>query len=119
MATRHFGSGAIFMVEELSYHRLRASQERTAALQSRNQRVRLIHIELAERYEERVRAMIAHSERPATLVGESRQAAGIGSEPLRIHLRALGSGSHCTLAVLRNRQEDRLLVKHFGPSWRS
>lgn len=51
------------MVEELRYNRLRASQERSAALQARDPHVRHVHVEMAERYEERVRAM--------TVVGEA------------------------------------------------
>lgn len=47
---------------DLSYYRRRASEERTAALQSRDPRVRKAHSELAERYEERVRGMATHHE---------------------------------------------------------
>ena len=40
---------------DVSYNRQRASEERTAALQSKDARARRVHVELAERYEERVR----------------------------------------------------------------
>jgi hypothetical protein len=40
---------------DVCYDRWRASEERTAALQARDLRARRVHIELAERYEERVR----------------------------------------------------------------
>lgn len=50
------------MTTDLSYYRRRASEERTAALNSRDLRVRRVHAELADRYEERVRAMAAHHE---------------------------------------------------------
>jgi hypothetical protein len=50
------------LTNDLSYYRRRASEERTAALNSRDARVRGVHSELAERYEERVRGMAAHHE---------------------------------------------------------
>lgn len=50
------------MTSDLSYYRRRASEERTAALNSRDQRVRRAHVEMAERYEERVRSMATHQE---------------------------------------------------------
>lgn len=50
------------MTSDLSYYRRRASEERTAALNSRDSRVRQVHLEMAERYEERVRGMAAHHE---------------------------------------------------------
>ncbi len=50
------------MTSDLSYYRRRASEERTAALNTRDVRVRKVHNEMAERYEERVRAMAAHHE---------------------------------------------------------
>ena len=50
------------MTSDLSYYRRRASEERTAALNSRDLRVRRVHIEMAERYEDRVRGMAAHHE---------------------------------------------------------
>lgn len=50
------------MVEQLQYDCLRASQERTAALHARDPRVRRIHQQLAERYEERARALAARGE---------------------------------------------------------
>ena len=50
------------MTTDLSYYRRRASEERTAALNSRDPRVRRVHDQMAERYEERVRGMTAHHE---------------------------------------------------------
>jgi len=47
---------------DLSYFRKRASEERTAAINARDPRVRKVHNEMAERYEERVRGMAAHHE---------------------------------------------------------
>ena len=56
-------SGAGTVANDLSYYRRRASEERTAALNSRDLRVRRVHITMAEAYEERVREMTAHHER--------------------------------------------------------
>jgi hypothetical protein len=50
------------VTSDLSYYRRRASEERTAALNTRDVRVRQVHTEMAERYEERVRGMAAHHE---------------------------------------------------------
>jgi hypothetical protein len=50
------------VTSDLSYYRRRASEERTAALNSRDARVRRAHTEMAERYEERVRGMATHHE---------------------------------------------------------
>ncbi len=50
------------MTNDLSYYRRRASEERTAALNARDPRVRRVHVQLAESYEERVRGMAAHHE---------------------------------------------------------
>jgi two-component sensor histidine kinase len=50
------------VTNDLSYYRRRASEERTAALNSRDPRVRRVHAEMAERYEDRVRGMAAHHE---------------------------------------------------------
>jgi two-component sensor histidine kinase len=50
------------VTSDLSYYRRRVSDERTAALNARDPRVRRVHTEMAERYEERVRAMAAHHE---------------------------------------------------------
>ncbi|HEX3422471.1 MAG TPA: hypothetical protein VHS33_03600 [Sphingomicrobium sp.] len=50
------------MTNDLSYYRRRASEERTAALNTRDARARKVHNDLAERYEERVRVMAAHHE---------------------------------------------------------
>ena len=47
---------------DLSYFRKRASEERTAALNAPDARVRKAHVEMAERYEDRVRGMAAHHE---------------------------------------------------------
>ena len=55
-------SGADTVTNDLSYYRRRASEERTAALNSRDTRVRKVHSEMADRYEERVRGMAAHHE---------------------------------------------------------
>jgi hypothetical protein len=54
--------GAGTLTSDLSYYRRRASEERTAALNSRDIRVRRVHMELAERYESRVRGMATHHE---------------------------------------------------------
>lgn len=51
------------MQNDLSYYRRRASEERTLALQARQPSVRRIHVEMAERYEARVRGMAVHNER--------------------------------------------------------
>jgi hypothetical protein len=55
-------SGADTVINDLSYFLRRASEERTAAIYSRDPRVREVHVEMAERYEERVRGMAAHHE---------------------------------------------------------
>lgn len=41
------------------YFRRRASEERTAALQARHAQVREAHLQMAERYEDLVRAIVA------------------------------------------------------------
>ena len=51
------------MTSDLSYFLRRASEERTAALYAKDPRVRRVHLEMAERYEERIRKMAAHHER--------------------------------------------------------
>ena len=51
------------MQTDLSYFLKRASEERTAALHVRDPNVRQTHVELAERYEKRVRDLAAHQER--------------------------------------------------------
>ena len=56
-------SGAGTVTNDLSYFRKRASEERTAALNARDPRVRRAHVHMAEAYEDRVRAMTAHHER--------------------------------------------------------
>ena len=55
-------AGAAAMKSDLSYFLKRASEERTAALHVRNARVREAHVELAQRYEERVRDMTTRHE---------------------------------------------------------
>lgn len=55
-----FGAGA--MTNDVSYFLRRASDERTAAIHARDPRVRKVHLEMAERYEARVREMTAHHE---------------------------------------------------------
>lgn len=50
------------MESDLAYFRRRASEERTAALQAKHLQVRKAHAQLAERYEDLVRAL-ADSER--------------------------------------------------------
>lgn len=55
-------SGADALTSDLSYYRRRASEERTAALNSRDPRVRRAHADMADLYEERVRGMAAHHE---------------------------------------------------------
>ena len=52
------------MTCDLSYLRRRASEERSAALQSRDVRVRRVHAAMADCYEELVRAQ-TWQERPA------------------------------------------------------
>lgn len=47
------------MRADLSYFRRRASEERTAAFQAGDPRVRKVHIDMAERYERRVRGLAA------------------------------------------------------------
>ena len=56
-------SGAGAMPNDLSYFLKRASDERTAALHARDPRARKAHLEMAERYEARVREISAHQER--------------------------------------------------------
>jgi hypothetical protein len=47
------------MESDVSYFRLRASEERTAALRARGSKARQSHLALAERYEDLVRAIAA------------------------------------------------------------
>ena len=56
-------SGAGAMMNDYSYFLKRASDERTAAIHARDPRVRKVHLDMAERYEERIREMTAHHER--------------------------------------------------------
>jgi hypothetical protein len=51
------------MMNDYSYFLKRASDERTAAMYARDPRVRQVHLDMAERYEERVREMTVHHER--------------------------------------------------------
>ena len=51
------------MMNYYSYFLKRASDERTAAMYARDPRVRQVHLDMAERYEERVREMTVHHER--------------------------------------------------------
>lgn len=50
------------VTSDRSYFLLRASQERTAALQVRDSRARVAHQQMAERYETRVREMTSRRE---------------------------------------------------------
>ena len=50
-------SGACRIESDLIYFRQRASEERTAALHARHAETRRRHLEKAERYEDRVRAI--------------------------------------------------------------
>jgi hypothetical protein len=58
------------MANDLSYFLKRASDERTSALHARDPRVRKAHLEMAERYEERVREITAKQERIVTPIVE-------------------------------------------------
>ena len=51
------------MMNDYSYFLKRASDERTAAMYARDPRVRQVHLDMAERYDERVREMTVHHER--------------------------------------------------------
>lgn len=59
------------MQSDLSYYRRRASEERTAALQSRHLGVRRAHVEMAKRYEERVRRLSLPGERVHVPISEA------------------------------------------------
>jgi hypothetical protein len=50
------------MDSDTEYFRRRASEERTAALHTRNTEARLAHIEIAERYEDLVRGIAANEQ---------------------------------------------------------
>lgn len=50
------------MAGDIEYFRQRAAEERTAALQARDLRARDLHIELAERYEDLVCAIVGHDQ---------------------------------------------------------
>jgi hypothetical protein len=52
------------MESDFIYFRQRAAEERTAALQTRNRFARRAHVEMADQYEDRVRA-IAVRQQPA------------------------------------------------------
>jgi hypothetical protein len=68
------------MESDLAYFRRRASEERTAALNARTTNARRAHVDLAERYEDLVRAIAAREEEfDVSLVTNSRIAEGTGS----------------------------------------
>ena len=50
------------MESDLAYFRRRVSEERTAALQARHADARLAHVQMAERYEDLVRAIAAREQ---------------------------------------------------------
>jgi hypothetical protein len=52
------------MDSDVVYFRRRASEERTAALQARHLQARQAHLEMAERYEDLVRAIVAPDRQP-------------------------------------------------------
>lgn len=52
------------MESDLAYFRRRASEERTAALEARHADARLAHLQIAERYEDLVRAIAAREQKP-------------------------------------------------------
>jgi hypothetical protein len=56
------------MESDLAYFRRRGSEERTAALAARNADARLAHLQMAERYEDLVRAIAAREQKPALSV---------------------------------------------------
>lgn len=62
------------MESDVSYFRRRASEERSAAMQARHTEAREAHLQLAERYEELVRAITG---------AEQRLGIGTADDPLR------------------------------------
>lgn len=50
------------MDTDTAYFRRRASEERTAALQARDRRVRAAHLQLAQRYEDLVRGIVRYEQ---------------------------------------------------------
>lgn len=50
------------MDTDTAYFRQRASEERTAALQARDRRVRAAHLEMAQRYEDLVRGIVRYEQ---------------------------------------------------------
>lgn len=50
------------METDVEYFRRRASEERTAALQTRDSRARAVHKEMADRYEDLVRGIVGHEQ---------------------------------------------------------
>lgn len=51
------------MESDTQYFRRRASEERSTAIQARDARVRKAHLDMAERYEDLVRAIGSHEKR--------------------------------------------------------
>jgi hypothetical protein len=58
------------MESDASYFRRRASKERSAALQAKNLHARHSHLEMAERYEDLVRAMAKPEQFPELQIEE-------------------------------------------------
>ena len=59
------------MESDLSYFRRRASEERTAALHAKHATARAAHLQMAERYEDLVRAISAQEQRLALPVSQA------------------------------------------------
>lgn len=74
VVSRSCGGVGVRMDGDLAYFRRRASEERTAALQSRHPEGQRRHAELAERYEDLVRAIAGK---------EVRTGIGASDDPLR------------------------------------
>jgi hypothetical protein len=51
------------MEAELAYYRRRSAEERAAAVNARNKKVRAVHLDLAMRYDERAVALAADQRR--------------------------------------------------------
>ena len=66
------------MEGNLSYYRKRASEERTAALQSRHPKARRAHLEMAQQYDERVRFLAAGEDHPAIRLVRAELGAALG-----------------------------------------
>lgn len=69
------------MESDLAYFRRRASDERSAALQARDAAAREAHVQLAERYEDLVRAIAEREQFDVSLVTNSDVTQGAGSIP--------------------------------------